>query len=340
MDDAMIRAVAFAAAALPPIIVVSYFLVGAKVRLDAEMIWAGFGFGACAAFPALVVVKLHEFAVGYGDSFYEVTANQAFLGAAVPEETFKLIALLALCGRNIRKLQPNHLFVLSIALAGGFAFLENIFYVVEDDNWHATAALRSVSAVPGHAFVGAVMGLCVVRAVRGSFSAAWWGLALVLPIALHGGYDFFIMALANVEVQRADAPFHLTQVFVLLFILTVIVEGVVAHLSLRTILNIAGTGEEHLQDAGVTRPFVHWLQAIGEHPIWWAGLGILCLLGAGAFLIGGPTGVGQGNSLSVDIQRSLDQGFSAFAALHGAAFIGLSIVVRQRLRLRISDRPH
>jgi len=339
MDDAFVRSAAFVAAVLPPIIIVTYFLVGARVRFDAEMVWAGFGFGACAAFPAIVFAKLLEATTGYGDGFFEVTANQAFFGAAIPEETCKLAALLALCWRQVRELQPNHLFALSIALAGGFACFENIFYVVEDDDWHATAVLRSVSAVPGHAFVGAVMGLCIVRAVRGSFGALWWGAALFLPIALHGAYDFFIMALTNLEAPRPDAPHDLTQLFVVLFILTVIVEGVVAHMSLRAILNMRGTGEEHLQDSGVTPPLVRWLQAIGEHPFWWAILGVLCLLLAGGLFLGSPIGTDQGSFPSAEIELSLGLGFSAFAALHGAAFIGLSIVVRRRVRLRSSDRP-
>lgn len=338
MDDAFVRSAAFVAAVLPPIIIVTYFLVGARVRFDAEMVWAGFGFGACAAFPAIVFAKLLETTVGYGDGFLEVTANEAFFGAAIPEEMCKFAALLALCSRQIRDLQPNHLFALSTALAGGFACFENIFYVVENENWHATAVLRSVSAVPGHAFVGAVMGLCIVRAVRGSFGGFWWGAALFLPIALHAAYDFFIMALTNLEAPLADAPHNLAQLFVFLFVLTVIIEGVLAHVSLRAIHNMRGTGEEHLQDPGATPPLVRWLQAIGEHPIWWATLGGLCLLVAGRLFSGGPIGTEQGSSLSVEIELSLGQGFSAFAALHGAAFIGLSIVVRRRVRSRSSAR--
>ena len=109
MDDAFVRSAAFVAAVLPPIVIVTYFLVGARVRFDAEMVWAGFGFGACAAFPAIVFAKLLEATMGYGDGFFEVTANQAFFGAAIPEETCKLAALLALCWRQVRELQPNRL---------------------------------------------------------------------------------------------------------------------------------------------------------------------------------------------------------------------------------------
>jgi hypothetical protein len=161
----------------------------------------------------------------------------------------------------------------------------------------------------------------------------WWVLALVLPITLHGAYDFFIMALANVEAQRADAPHALTQTFVFLFILTVIAEGVMAHMSLRAILNRRGDRAEHRQYSGLPAPLVRWLQAGGERPSCWATLGILCLIGAGGFLISGSIEAEPGNSLSADKQRSLNQGFSAFAALHGVAFIGLSVVLRRRLRL-------
>lgn len=339
MDDAFVRSAALVAAVLPPFIIVTYFLVGARVRFDADMVWAGFGFGACAAFPAIVTAKLLEAAMGYGNGYIEVAANQAFFGAAIPEECCKLVALLALCWRQVRELQPNHLFALSITLAGGFACLENIFYVVGDGNWHATAALRSVSAVPGHAFIGAVVGFCIVRALRVSFGVFWWGLALVLPVALHGAYNFFLNALVNPEVQHAHAAHDLIQLFVALFILTVILEGLVAHLSLHTILKMTGNGERQAQDIATTPSLVRWIHSIGEHPLWWAALSAICFLVAAGLLLDSSVGPAQGDSLSLEIDRSLGQGFSAFAALHGAAFIGLTIVLRRRIRSRRSDPP-
>lgn len=318
MDDTGIRIVAFAAAIGPPLIVLLYFMVAARVPFDSDLIWPSFGFGACAAFPAIMAASLFETVVGYGSGLYEISANQAFFGAAVPEELFKLIAVLCVCWQQLRELRPNQIFMLAIACACGFACFENIFYVVEGGGWYQTAITRSITAVPGHAFVGAVMGFCIVKAIRSSVSFLWWGLSLILPIILHGAYDFFLFAVQYMEARHVGALTDLTQTLVTLFIITVIVEGVLAHIALHSVLKIT--------DMEVTsKKPATWIQRVGERNLLWLILGFFCLIIA--FILSlALTGATE------DADRSMGLGFAAILALHGAAFIVLAAVISRRMK--------
>ena len=85
----------------------------------------------------------------------------------------------------------------------GFALWENIGYVLMYG--FQTAVARALTAIPGHAcfgvFMGAWYGLAKRHALRGEEekSKAARILAVVLPVFLHGTYDY----LAAVEMQRS-----------------------------------------------------------------------------------------------------------------------------------------
>lgn len=83
--------------------------------------------------------------------------------------------------------------VYAVFVSLGFAILENIGYVFSYGL--ATALVRAVTAVPGHACFGVFMGVWYGVAkqfeVRGyaARSRAYRLLALVMPLLLHGTYD-------------------------------------------------------------------------------------------------------------------------------------------------------
>lgn len=84
--------------------------------------------------------------------------------------------------------------VYAVAVSLGFALWENIGYVMSFGL--ATAVLRALTAVPGHAcfgvFMGAWYGMAKQQEIRGNYGAAKTGrvLALLVPMAIHGLYDF------------------------------------------------------------------------------------------------------------------------------------------------------
>lgn len=118
---------------------------------------------------------------------------RAFLGAAIPEEVFKFLILYGYVWRKPAFDEPLDGVVYGATASLGFATLENILYVGQSGL--DVAVLRAVTAVPGHAFTGVIMGAFVGRAKlapegqRFGFLAAGLGWATLL----HGAYDTFLM---------------------------------------------------------------------------------------------------------------------------------------------------
>ena len=78
----------------------------------------------------------------------------------------------------------------------GFASFENFLYIVQ--NGFGTALYRAVLAVPAHAFFGITMGSYIGLSKynhynhNGKSSKKYYFLSLVIPILLHGIYDFCV----------------------------------------------------------------------------------------------------------------------------------------------------
>jgi RsiW-degrading membrane proteinase PrsW (M82 family) len=116
--------------------------------------------------------------------------QEAFVGAAIPEELAKFAVLMVLVLRHDDAV-PRRDAILAAAWIGvGFAIFENFLYVTQAQEWLFTAALRATLAVPGHVSWGLIMGYFVARAQsgRGSYLPA-----LAVPILLHGLYDAVLM---------------------------------------------------------------------------------------------------------------------------------------------------
>jgi RsiW-degrading membrane proteinase PrsW (M82 family) len=339
MNIDVIRVAAFSTAVVPPLIIAIYFLVAARVQFNDEVVWTGFGFGACTAFPAAVLGQFLGEIWLIDGAPYAVAFNRAFLSASVPEEIFKFFAMMSVCHKYLRTYEPRHLFGLGVLTACGFAGLENIFYIVNVENWGGIALLRAISSVPGHAFVGAVMGYCVVAAVRsGSLTRnnpqilrvlVWWSLALLAPIVLHGLYDFFLMAIA--EVKKTGEIIALDQIDDLMtyFVLTVILEGILAHMALNRACQMDNTDKAGFETIS-PRPPLKWLFMIFEHPVWWGLLGAVCIIFSSlllALLFGmfGPEHIAENGPA-----KTGGLGFALFALLHGLAFAGLATTLYRR----------
>ncbi|MBZ4414960.1 PrsW family intramembrane metalloprotease [Myxococcus sp. RHSTA-1-4] len=118
---------------------------------------------------------------------------RAYLGAAIPEEVFKFLVLYGYVWRKPAFDEPLDGVVYGATASLGFATLENILYVGE--HGFEVAILRALTAVPGHAFTGVVMGAFVGRAKLAAPEQRFGLLAAGLGWAtlLHGAYDTFLM---------------------------------------------------------------------------------------------------------------------------------------------------
>ncbi len=93
--------------------------------------------------------------------------------------------------------------VYAVSVSLGFALWENVGYVLRFGL--GTAALRAVPAVPGHACFGVFMGVWYGSAKRaalagdGARSGADRVFAVLVPLLLHGLYDFIACLTGNVS---------------------------------------------------------------------------------------------------------------------------------------------
>src|SRR6202041_2555037 len=123
-------------------------------------------------------------------------ATTAVLLAAIPEESIKFFVLVALAEKHVDVRRLQDIVLLALAVSLGFATLENFFYVTSVGGWEMTAALRAITAVPGHCIDGLAMGALLVTARLNGSKSVWSGrYALIVPIVLHAAYDFPLFAI-------------------------------------------------------------------------------------------------------------------------------------------------
>jgi len=136
-------------------------------------------------FGLMAIVKFND---KFADAFYN-----GFVVAGFTEELFKYLAFLVIIwrNRNFNELFDGIIYASFISL--GFAAIENIMYVL--NSGISVAFIRAFSAVPAHALFGITMGFYfgLAKFYPDKRSKYLW-MAILLPILLHGVYDFFLMA--------------------------------------------------------------------------------------------------------------------------------------------------
>ena len=120
----------------------------------------------------------------------------AFMSAAIPEELSKLFLLWLFLRKNPYFDERMDGIVYAVCVSLGFAGLENVLYVVLDEDWTSVAISRAIFAVPGHFCFGVLMGYFYSLAkFEAQHRMRYSALALLAPIVAHGIYDslLFIM---------------------------------------------------------------------------------------------------------------------------------------------------
>lgn len=119
-------------------------------------------------------------------------AYHAFVVAGSTEEIFKFLALYILVWKSPSFDEKFDGIVYAVFVSLGFAAVENVLYVM--DGGMQTALTRAITAVPAHAIFGITMGyyLGIARMYQ-ELKAKYLARALLVPILLHGIYDFILM---------------------------------------------------------------------------------------------------------------------------------------------------
>lgn len=195
----------FFLALLPGIVLFAFIYWRDRLRPEpVKELLLAFFLGVLTVIPIILaetwVIKLGVY--GATSSVFE-GFKEAFIGAAIPEEFFKLAALILLF--RWRKHQNEFMdgIVYAACIGLGFALAENVKYVIgnllESGTGEALVSVvvnRALVSVPMHFGLAVIMGYFfsyyLFIPVRRWLSLL---LAFVVPVVFHGLYDMFLMIL-------------------------------------------------------------------------------------------------------------------------------------------------
>ena len=129
---------------------------------------------------------------------------EAFAVAALCEELVKYYFLRRTTWNNAAFDFQFDAIVYGVSVSLGFAALENVLYVTQSGV--ETGILRAVTSVPGHAIFGVFMGYFYGYAKlaelqgRASEAREYLALSVLVPLLLHGTYDFIAFSMQISEL--------------------------------------------------------------------------------------------------------------------------------------------
>ena len=188
-----------ALAVLPALILVYYvYQQDSLQREPAKNLVKAFFYGAASVFASLLIsvpsmrLGLFPQEIHSGlDAF-----RSAFFGAAIPEETAKLL-LLWLFLRKCKDFDERmDGIVYAVCVGMGFAAFENVEYLIgSGSQWVTVGISRSLTAIPGHFGFAVVMGYYFSLHYFDRYRAPLAGIKMWLyPVLLHGTYDWIAMS--------------------------------------------------------------------------------------------------------------------------------------------------
>jgi RsiW-degrading membrane proteinase PrsW (M82 family) len=193
----MYSLIILSAALLPVMVLLIYIYRRDPEKEPVSELLKAFFMGVLICIPvAFAEIQIQSLLFGPGGEPKTVlgTTAMAFLVAALPEETAKLIALWLIVRKNRYFDEHFDGIVYAVCVSLGFAAIENVGYVMGHDNWMSVAISRALLAVPGHYAFAVMMGYYyslyhfVDRSWKNKISI------LLVPVMAHGVYDSLAMS--------------------------------------------------------------------------------------------------------------------------------------------------
>ncbi len=154
-----------------------------------------FVFGALSGFGAIVARPFFELSNPYTMDEWLFHAFDAFLVTSLSEELLKSIALLGILYNHPDFDEPVDGMIYGVAIALGFASLENYLYL-ERTEQPLLAVQRSFTSSLAHVSFTGIFGYFVARAKFADKSHQALGLiflGFLTAFVLHGAYDLFLI---------------------------------------------------------------------------------------------------------------------------------------------------
>jgi protease PrsW len=204
-------------AAIAPALLILWLVVAADERPGPPAkIWTAFVLGA-ASISLLGLLRAPFLSLlAAPENPWVAQAMHSLFGVALPEETVKILVIVAVSARRSRFADPMDTVVYGAAAGLGFAAYENLAYLVQHaEMWQSLAALRSVLTVPFHGALGIIAGAYLAIARSGTALGAHryhrdWArissraLILLGPAALHASFDFPLLVLQkNPDIESS-----------------------------------------------------------------------------------------------------------------------------------------
>ncbi len=224
MAETLLLAMVALSTVAPSLLLLWYFHARDAFPEPPRVLWATFGLGVATIAPVLALGWPADHLTGMIADPVARGFADAFLVAAIPEELCKLLVLVLYVMRHSEFDEPMDGVVYGVAAGLGFATFENVVYIA--DGGMPVAILRALTAVPGHAFLGAIMGHYVARARFDENRRRRWLLwAFTVPMILHGLYDFPLLTAGEIN-EGVDSEVFVAYLLLPLAPAILIFEGI------------------------------------------------------------------------------------------------------------------
>ena len=190
--------VSFIIAILPVFVIGFLIYIRDKIKDPSHVLFKLFLLGVLSSIPTIIVsLLLNNFFPSIEDMNFIQLILYVFCSIAFVEEFFKWLFLYKFSYNHQEFDSTYDMIVYAVFVSLGFACFENILYVYAYGN--VTGLIRAISAVPGHACYGIIMGMYLgiakLHEVHGSIDKKnkYKMLSLLIPILMHGIYDFLVI---------------------------------------------------------------------------------------------------------------------------------------------------
>ncbi|HKO72594.1 MAG TPA: PrsW family glutamic-type intramembrane protease [Bradyrhizobium sp.] len=195
-------------AAVAPALLMLWLVIAAGERPGPPAkVWAAFFLGAASISLLGLARAPFTSILAVPEGPWLAQAVRSIFGVAAPEETVKILVIVAVSSRRRPFADPMDSVLYGAAAGFGFAAYENLAYLVQHaEMWRSLAALRSVLTVPFHGALGIIAGAYLAIARSGTALGAhrlhrdWarissYALMVLGPLTLHAAFDFPLLVL-------------------------------------------------------------------------------------------------------------------------------------------------